>query len=139
MRNLIVLPMTFYVFYIWGLAVLTFRTRQKAIRGKEMSFKYFLAYTGSATDRVTVVGRHFDNQFQLPVVYLICCLAHLAVGQVNSTTLILAWAFILTRVIHSYIHLGKNHILQRASAYTLGWIVNLLLWAQLLYFAMSAD
>jgi hypothetical protein len=88
---------------------------------------------------VTVVGRHFDNQFQLPVVYLICCLAHLAVGQVNSTTLILAWAFILTRVIHSYIHLGKNHILQRASAYTLGWIVNLLLWAQLLYFAMSAD
>ena len=137
MRNQLVLPMAFYVFYIWCLAVFMFRTRVKAIKSGEVGPKFFKTYTGTPpSERTTLVGRHYDNQFQLPLVFFVVCTLHISIGKPDGITLGLAWLFVITRLIHSWVHLGSNILPQRVVAFTTGWIAVLLMWAQLVYIAL---
>jgi len=124
-------PMGFYIFYLWCLICLNFFVRKNAVINKEMSIKYFKTYTGDIPEKVLVYGRHIDNQFQLPPIFLITCLS-LHVSQVTSTlTVALAWGFVFSRLVHSYIHLGTNHLLRRATVYAIGWIFILSMWTVL--------
>ena len=45
MKNQIIFPMAFYVFYMWCLAGYVFRQRSGAVRAGKVSIKYFRAYT----------------------------------------------------------------------------------------------
>jgi hypothetical protein len=137
MSKNLVFPMAFYAFYMFALAVYMFRSRVRALKSGEVSFKYFRTYSSeSPTDRLLVIGRHYDNQFQVPILFFITCLAHFCVNQTNILTVILAWFFVGSRLIHSYIHLGENRIQKRAAAFCLGWLVLMAMWAQLLIFAL---
>ncbi len=132
MHNPLVLPMIFYVFYICALAVFNLSTRIAAIKSKKMSAKYFKTYTGeNPPERVTIVSRHFENQFQVPLLFFAGCCAHMALGLANETTIWLAWAFVATRLFHSMVHLGSNRIPYRLAAYAAGWLVLLFFWGQL--------
>ena len=108
--------------------------RIQAIKANRSVAKYFKSYTGEAlSERLIVIGRHYDNQFQAPMLFLITCLAHIALGLTpNSITLFLAWAFVATRIGHSWIHLGSNNLLKRFSFFAAGWFIILILWVQLL-------
>jgi hypothetical protein len=122
-------PMFFYIFYMFFLLLKNFKIRVKAIENGEISKTYFKLYTGSELPlEVDVMGRHLNNQFQLPLVFFVTCLTllNLQVSPIVST--ILASLFVLSRLFHSYIHLGSNHILHRAKVYALGWIFILLMW-----------
>ena len=133
MQRALILPMVVYVFYIWILAAINFRTRLGALKSGKVSKKYFQNFLGEmSSERVHIVGRHFDNQFQAPVIFLIGLCAHLALGKADDFTIVLAWSFIATRAVHSLIHLGKNQLRKRVLAYAAGWFVLCALWGQLL-------
>ena len=60
--------MAFYAFFIWALGVYMFRTRVRALKTGEVDAKYFKVYTGQPpSERTILVGRHYDNQFQVPL------------------------------------------------------------------------
>ena len=138
MKSQLIFPMSAYVLFIWGIAILNFRTRVAAVKKGEMDGKYFRLYQGDPSERVAQVTRHFDNQFQVPILFMITCLVHMQLDQVNLVTVILAWAFVVARLIHSYVHLGRNRIMVRAKVYALGWFFIGLLWLQLLVSAVTA-
>ncbi len=138
MKNQLIYPLAFYVFYMWFLGVLVFVSRLKAIKSGQISVKYFRAFTGTPPDERTIsIGRHYDNQFQVPLLFLICGGLHFSIGMVNFTTLLFAWGFILFRLLHSWVHLGANRIQKRVLFFALSWFANLILWMQLLYFALN--
>src|SRR4051812_13471265 len=117
----LIYAMAFYVFYIWILAFYNFKTRVKAAKTREVSIQYLKTFVGEhPPEHVSVVGRHYDNQFQLPMLFLITCCVHLILAKTNNLTLILAWAFIATRLWHSFIHLGRNNLIKRVSAFAAG-------------------
>ena len=129
--------MAFYVFYIWVLAVYNFKVRFKAIKDQRETAKYFKTFFGQPpSERVHTVGRHFDNQFQAPIIFLIVCLVYITMDSVNHFTIFLAWLFILTRFAHSWIHLGSNRLTKRFYAFAAGWLILLLMWGQLVWFAL---
>lgn len=134
--RLLVLPMVTYVFYMFGLAVLNFRTRLHAGKTGQVDRQYFKAMQGPAPERVINVSRHFDNQFQVPLVFFSVCLGHMILAKADQITIALAWFFVLTRFLHTYIHLGKNQVRKRVLSYTAGWLVVLGLWSQLAWFAL---
>lgn len=128
--------MALYVFYTFGIAALMLLSRVRSIQNGQVKIKYFRVYQGSELpDRIAVIGRHYDNQFQVPVLFLATCACFIALNKADVLSLILAWTFVITRIIHSFIHLGKNNVAQRAAAFAAGWVVIMLMWAQLMYFA----
>lgn len=134
MKTQLVLPMAFYVFYIWGLGVYLFKTRLGAIVSGRVSFKYYKSFTGAQPpERELVVARHYNHQFELPLLFLVTCGVFLALDATDTLTLALAWSFVVSRLVHSWIHLGGNNVRYRVIAFFVGWLIVLGLWLQLLF------
>jgi hypothetical protein len=74
---------------------------------------------------------NFRNQFELPVLfYAVVAFALLTKGA-DLPMIGLAWLFVLTRVIHSAIHVGPNKVKWRTPAYALGFLILVIMWIKL--------
>lgn len=131
--------MGLYVFYMWFLLVGNFFVRKRSLQSKEIRLSYFKAYLGGSNlpERVQVYGRHVDNQFQAPMVFFMTCLTYIAIPLDPRFGIFLAWAFVLLRLAHSFIHLGGNNVLKRATVYALGWVCILGMWIEILVSAAT--
>ena len=135
-KNLLIYPMAFYAFYMFGIATYMFRMRVKALKNREVSMKYFKSY-GSETpppEYAKIAERHYENQFEVPTLFFSTGVMQYALGMANNLTLGLLWLFVISRLLHSFIHLGSNNIKFRMPFFTLGWFALLVLWAQMLFF-----
>lgn len=74
------------------------------------------------------VARNLENQFELPVLFYAVCLALYMVNGVNDLTIVVAWLFVLSRIGHSWIHLSSNQMRLRTPIFTIGFLLNGLLW-----------
>ena len=74
---------------------------------------------------------NFRNQFELPVLfYAVVAFALLTKGA-DSIMLVLAWLFVLTRVVHAAIHVGPNKVRWRTPAFALGFLIVAIMWIKL--------
>lgn len=71
---------------------------------------------------------NFRNLFELPVLFYVALVVAAMTGQVNATTIALAWAFVLLRIVHSAIHCTYNKVMHRFYAYVAGGMALWLLW-----------
>ena len=71
---------------------------------------------------------NFRNLFELPVLFYVALVVAAITGQVNATTIALAWAFVLLRIVHSAIHCTYNEVMHRFYAYVAGGMALWLLW-----------
>ena len=124
-----------YYLYIVGMMCYAFTRRKKAFARGEVDGEYFKTYMAPGTPELVVLQNHINNQFQIPVIFFIACVAAKLFQAVTPLTLILAVAFVLSRLIHSYIHLTTNRVLRRAAAYFVGCIILAAMWVHILIVA----
>ena len=73
----------------------------------------------------------YGNQFELPVLfYAVVAFALIAKGA-DLLMVILAWVFVLSRIVHAAIHIGPNRIRWRSPAFAVGFIILLVMWIKL--------
>src|SRR3546814_3360104 len=77
----------------------------------------------------TTLFRSFRNLFELPVLFYLALTVAAVSGLVTTTTLVLAWLFVLLRVAHSAIQCSYNKVMHRFQVYFAGGVVLWLLWA----------
>lgn len=73
-------------------------------------------------------ARNLTNQFELPVLFFAACLSLFVTGGAGMAAVVVAWAFVLARVAHAWVHLTSNRIRIRRMLFTLGLLVNLVQW-----------
>ena len=74
---------------------------------------------------------NYTNQFELPVLfYAVVAFALIAKGA-DLVMLILAWVFVLSRILHAAIHIGPNKVRWRTPAFGLGFLVVAIMWFRL--------
>ncbi len=78
---------------------------------------------------VTQVGNCFNNQFQLPLLFYVLTALALVLRKADLLFVIMAWIFVVTRLVHAGIHVTSNNVNQRFAAYTAGMGVLMLMWA----------
>ena len=71
-------------------------------------------------DDVRQVANNIRNQFQVPVLFFVLVLALFAHGSADPFALALAWLFVASRIVHSYIHVGSNYVPNRTRVFKLG-------------------
>jgi hypothetical protein len=74
---------------------------------------------------------NFRNLFELPVLFYLALVVAAQTGQVGVATLILAWAFVALRVMHSAIHCSYNKVIHRFYTHLAGGVVLWILWGVL--------
>jgi hypothetical protein len=107
--------------------------RYTAIRARSVSIKFFRTFSeGSQPERLHLLSRHMQNHFEIPPLLYAGILFTYVSDSVTPVSVALAWLFVFTRCVHSYIHLGANNV--SARFFTFGVSLALLagLWASLL-------
>jgi hypothetical protein len=74
-------------------------------------------------DYVLMVSNNMRNQFQVPVLFYVLCFIFYALDSVTTTVLYLAWAFVISRIIHAYIHMSSNYVPARFRVFAIGFVI----------------
>ena len=76
---------------------------------------------------------NFRNLFELPVLFYAAMLLCLQAGIDSMAILVLTWAFVALRALHSYIHCTYNRVMDRFKAYVLSGFVLWAIWGLLVW------
>jgi hypothetical protein len=71
------------------------------------------------------------NQFELPVLFYAVTAFALIVAGADTLMVVLAWLFVLTRLLHAAIHIGPNKVRWRSPVFALGLIILAVMWVKL--------
>lgn len=74
-------------------------------------------------------ARNVSNQFELPVLFYVVCLAMHQTDGVGHVALTLAWLFVLSRIVHAWVHLTSNDLRLRRPVFIAGYLTIMAMWA----------
>jgi hypothetical protein len=108
--------------------------RYAAIQSREVSIKYYRLFSeGTQPARLQLISRHVQNHFEVPPLFYIVVLFIYVSGTVTPLKVTLAWLYVVSRCVHSYIHLGSNNVSQRFFVFGGSGLVLVALWLSLLF------
>ena len=128
------------IYPMFSLVVLTFVigfstgiSRLVSVKKGHVDRRYFKLFSGYAPpDYIIKLGRNFSNLLEVPVLFYALGIILLALEINNSLIIGLAWAFVVIRIVHSFIHVTYNNPIHRFLAFLLSSSVVLLMWIQLI-------
>lgn len=113
-----------------GLRMLQWRIH--AVKQDGLKPTYFrLNRDGEPPDYLVQVSQHYQNLFELPVLFYVICLFIYVTNRVDSAFVLLAWLYVATRIAHAIIHMGRNRLLPRRNVFLLSTLVLYTLWGKL--------
>ena len=125
----LVYPMFALVVLTAGVLGVLFQSRVRAVRAGKISSRYFRIYQGEVEPEETAKpARHFANLFEAPTLFYAGCLAGMVTGDAGTGIQLIAWTYVAARVVHTYIHMGRNRLGGRIYAYFGSWLALLALW-----------
>ena len=102
--------------------------RYRAISRREVDPEQVRLREPNWPARVTQIANAFHNQLELPVLFYVVVLLALATETLDSALLVLSWLFVLSRLLHAYVHVTSNRLDRRTGLFALGAIALLLMW-----------
>ena len=121
--NLIFLPvLTQIAITIVGFMLLGVR-KAKALKEGNVDMTKTALDNDAWPDYVLMVSNNIRNQFQVPVLFYVLCFVFYSINAVTTTVLYLAWAFVISRIIHAYIHMSSNYVPARFRVFTVGFVI----------------
>jgi len=106
------------------------RIHPQRIRTRSKS-KALLTDSESAAD-------NFSNLFELPILFYTAILLTLILMVQDSILVILAWAFVISRYLHSFVHVSYNRVMHRFSVFVFSSFVLLAFWVRLGWIILQA-
>lgn len=126
-------PMFAMVMLTLIVGIITVKVRFASVKNREVAIKYYSLMEGeNIPDIITKTTRHLNNQFEVPVLFYVVATLYISLGLESSLANIIAWAFVISRYIHSYIHLTYNHIIHRMVAFWVAFVCVIALWVNLM-------
>ena len=78
--------------------------------------------------RATQIGNAYHNQLELPVLFYVVTLLALITETLDVSLYVLSWMFVLSRLVHAYIHVTSNRLDRRGGVFGIGAVALLLMW-----------
>jgi hypothetical protein len=112
-----------FVLLFW-MASLRFR----AVTGGEVAVRDIALRQPNWPPRVTQIANAFHNQLELPVLFYVLTIIAWDTRHADYLFVVLAWIFVILRVIQAAIHVTDNNVRQRGLAFIMGAIVLAIMW-----------
>jgi hypothetical protein len=97
--------------------------KAKALKKNEVDMTKTALDNDAWPDYVLQVSNNIRNQFQVPVLFYVLCFVFYSINAVTTTVLVLAWAFVISRVLHAYIHMSSNNVPARFRTFLVGFVI----------------
>lgn len=109
-------------------------SRVKAAQARRYKLRDIAVNSANYPDDVRKSGNSYVNQFELPVLFYLICIVLIIAGPGNNKFyLMLAWAFVASRIVHAFIHVTSNNVIRRFYAFLAGAIILIAMWGLLAF------
>lgn len=114
--------------------------RIKAVKAGQIRLSQLrLNQSADIPDKVTQAARNYSNLFEVPVLfYTAGCLA-IMLKYETIALIIVAWLFVLSRTLHSWIHLTGNNVIHRMYAFMAGNMCVIAIWVLLIIYHVQRN
>ncbi len=125
----ILLPVFVQIALTFALLFWMGKERQGAIARGEVWIENIALGQSAWPERATQIARAFHNQLEMPVLFYALVALAMVTQKTDLLFVLMAWAFVLARLAHAYIHVTSNHVILRFKAYGAGLFVLMGMWA----------
>ncbi len=133
-QNLIVLPVAVQTLLTFIVLLTMARGRKRSMRAQGRTPQDLALATAVDWDAAArKASNNYVNLFELPVLFYAVAAFALITRMVDVYMLGLAWVFVLSRVVHSIVHLTTNVVRWRGSAFLVSFLAVAAMWVLLLW------
>ena len=125
--KLIFLPILVQIALVLYLYYLLLQRKLVAIRTKDFDKERIKLHDDGWPEPVEKVNKNITNQFQIPILFFVLIGILWMLGSITIFDHIVAWLFVISRLVHSYIHTGANTQPLRRNVFTAGYFMVALL------------
>lgn len=112
-------------------------SRSRALQRKDVRMGDIALGQMNWPPRVAQVSNAFRNQFELPVLFYVAVVLAIVTNGITLGLVVLAWAFVIFRLAHAFVHTGSNYVPNRFMAFA-GSVFSLVgMWLLLAYHVVS--
>lgn len=128
-QNTILLPVFALIFLTFFIAIWLGKLRFSVVRNGELNPAYYkLNRGGKVPEGMAKVSQNYDNLLELPILFYILIIMLFLTSEVEIAQVIMAWIFVGSRYLHSYIHTTFNNVRVRGRTFIFGVLVVFIMW-----------
>ena len=128
----LIAPVFVMVLLTFVVGIRMYLTRSGEIKKHRLALQKFARRADALEHfRDTRAADNYHNLFELPVLFYAGVLLALSTGQGGAILATLAWLFVISRCLHSLIHLTYNRVKHRFSAFVGGMFLLIAFWGVL--------
>jgi hypothetical protein len=79
--------------------------------------------------RTMQVANSYANQFELPVLFYVVTILEWVTRHAGILFVVLAWVFVIFRVLQAYVHVTSNTVRLRGTLFTVSAVTLMIMWA----------
>jgi hypothetical protein len=130
----VLLPVFVLVLLTLILALWMGYERNRVVYSREVKIKDIALTKENWPEQAKKVSNAYHNQYELPVLFYVLTAFALITKKADLIFLVLSWVFVISRLVHAYIHTTSNRVSRRFFAYLVGLVVLTIMW---IYFAFQ--
>jgi hypothetical protein len=124
----VLLPLFIEVLLTFGVMFGMMYFRTSSLQRGETRLKDIALREPNWPVRATQFGYAFANQFELPVLFYVLTILEIVTRHADRLFVLLAWIFVLTRVLQAWVHVTNNNVRVRGAFYGVGAIILVIMW-----------
>jgi len=126
-QSLIFYPLLMQVLLVLVLYIVLGIEKSKAYKRGDVDRVKAALHNDAWPDNVLKVSNNIRNQFETPVLFFVLSLVFFSLKSVDIWVLVLSGGYVLSRIVHSYIHVTSNYVPKRRGVFMLGCVILLVL------------
>jgi hypothetical protein len=132
-------PLFVEVLLTFGLMLGMMYHRTTALQRGEARFEKIAMREPNWPYRAQLFANSFGNQFELPVLFYVLTILVIVTRKADLLFVMLAWIFVLMRVLQAAVHVTSNNVRYRGAFYGVGALVLLIMWIVFIVRILLAD
>jgi hypothetical protein len=124
----VLLPLFVEVLLTFGVMFGMMYFRTTTLRSGETRFEDISLREPNWPRRATQFGYAFANQFELPVLFYVLTILVIITHHADLLFVLLAWIFVLMRVLQAVVHVTNNNVRMRGAYYGVGALILFIMW-----------
>jgi hypothetical protein len=126
--QMVLLPVLVQVGLTFVLMFWMAATRAGSLKRGETKMRDIALGQSAWPARPQQVSNCYASQFELPLLFYVLVTFAWITKQADLIFVVMAWIFVVSRLVHAYIHTTSNHVPTRFNAFAVSAIVLLLMW-----------
>ena len=129
----LLIPLLAQVFLTFAVMIIMYRRRVMEMKTKQIHPQKTRTRSlaqGVLSDSESAAD-NYANLLESPVLFYVAILLTLILMVQDSIIVLLAWTYVASRYIHSFIHISYNHVMHRFVVFVFSSFVLLAIWSRL--------